>query len=145
VPTLADGGCRVVSATDPHGRNLGFLVLLLNIIFVLIEVTGILGVPEYESVLNAKKDNQGVNFTGEDTILRVTPNKCHDISKQLYCCYKSIALSRNDEDINTYFEKCQKTPPTAKRIQLWHLRPTGLQQVSWTQYHDFPERNFSYN
>jgi hypothetical protein len=21
----ADGGCRVVSATDPHGRNLGFL------------------------------------------------------------------------------------------------------------------------
>jgi hypothetical protein len=25
VPTLADRGCRVVSATDPHGRNLGFL------------------------------------------------------------------------------------------------------------------------
>jgi hypothetical protein len=25
VPTLADKGCRVVSATDPHGRNLGFL------------------------------------------------------------------------------------------------------------------------
>jgi hypothetical protein len=24
VPTLADRGCRVVSATDPHGRNLGF-------------------------------------------------------------------------------------------------------------------------
>jgi hypothetical protein len=23
--TLADRGCRVVSATDPHGRNLGFL------------------------------------------------------------------------------------------------------------------------
>jgi hypothetical protein len=22
---LADRGCRVVSATDPHGRNLGFL------------------------------------------------------------------------------------------------------------------------
>jgi hypothetical protein len=22
--TLADRGCRVVSATDPHGRNLGF-------------------------------------------------------------------------------------------------------------------------
>jgi hypothetical protein len=25
VPTLADKGCRVVSATDPHGRILGFL------------------------------------------------------------------------------------------------------------------------
>jgi hypothetical protein len=25
VPTLADRGCRVVSATNPHGRNLGFL------------------------------------------------------------------------------------------------------------------------
>jgi hypothetical protein len=25
VPTLADRGCRVVSATDPHGRNLSFL------------------------------------------------------------------------------------------------------------------------
>jgi hypothetical protein len=25
VPALADIGCRVVSATDPHGRNLGFL------------------------------------------------------------------------------------------------------------------------
>jgi hypothetical protein len=25
VPTLAHRGCRVVSATDPHGRNLGFL------------------------------------------------------------------------------------------------------------------------
>jgi hypothetical protein len=25
VPTLADIGCRVVSATNPHGRNLGFL------------------------------------------------------------------------------------------------------------------------
>jgi hypothetical protein len=25
VPTLADRGCRVVSATDPHGRNLGYL------------------------------------------------------------------------------------------------------------------------
>jgi hypothetical protein len=25
VPTLADRGCRVVSATDPHGRNLRFL------------------------------------------------------------------------------------------------------------------------
>jgi hypothetical protein len=25
VPTLADRGCRVVIATDPHGRNLGFL------------------------------------------------------------------------------------------------------------------------
>jgi hypothetical protein len=24
-PTLADRGCRVVSETDPHGRNLGFL------------------------------------------------------------------------------------------------------------------------
>jgi hypothetical protein len=27
VPTLADRECRVVSATDPHGRNLGFLDL----------------------------------------------------------------------------------------------------------------------
>jgi hypothetical protein len=25
VPTLADRGCRVVSATNPHGRILGFL------------------------------------------------------------------------------------------------------------------------
>jgi hypothetical protein len=25
VPTFADIGCRVVSATDPHGRILGFL------------------------------------------------------------------------------------------------------------------------
>jgi hypothetical protein len=25
VPTFADRGCSVVSATDPHGRNLGFL------------------------------------------------------------------------------------------------------------------------
>jgi hypothetical protein len=25
VPTFADRGCRVVSATDPHGRILGFL------------------------------------------------------------------------------------------------------------------------
>jgi hypothetical protein len=25
VPTLADRGCRVVRATDLHGRNLGFL------------------------------------------------------------------------------------------------------------------------
>jgi hypothetical protein len=25
VATLADKGCRVVSATDPHGRNLGFI------------------------------------------------------------------------------------------------------------------------
>jgi hypothetical protein len=25
VPNLADRGCRVVSATDPHSRNLGFL------------------------------------------------------------------------------------------------------------------------
>jgi hypothetical protein len=25
VPALVDRGCRVVSATDPHGRNLGFL------------------------------------------------------------------------------------------------------------------------
>jgi hypothetical protein len=25
LPTLADRGCRVDSATDPHGRNLGFL------------------------------------------------------------------------------------------------------------------------
>jgi hypothetical protein len=25
VPTLADRGCRVVSAADPHGCNLGFL------------------------------------------------------------------------------------------------------------------------
>jgi hypothetical protein len=25
VPTLADRGCRALSATDPHGRNLGFL------------------------------------------------------------------------------------------------------------------------
>jgi hypothetical protein len=25
VPTLSDRGCRVVSATDPHARNLGFL------------------------------------------------------------------------------------------------------------------------
>jgi hypothetical protein len=25
VPTLDDRGCRVVSATDPHGSNLGFL------------------------------------------------------------------------------------------------------------------------
>jgi hypothetical protein len=25
VPTSADRGCRVVSATDPHGRILGFL------------------------------------------------------------------------------------------------------------------------
>jgi hypothetical protein len=25
VPTLPDRGCCVVSATDPHGRNLGFL------------------------------------------------------------------------------------------------------------------------
>jgi hypothetical protein len=30
VPTLADRGCRVVSATDPHGRNLGFLVVRLR-------------------------------------------------------------------------------------------------------------------
>jgi hypothetical protein len=29
LPTLADRGCRVVSATDPHGRNLGFLDPLL--------------------------------------------------------------------------------------------------------------------
>jgi hypothetical protein len=25
VPTFAERGCRVVSATDPHGRILGFL------------------------------------------------------------------------------------------------------------------------
>jgi hypothetical protein len=25
VPTFADKECRVVNATDPHGRNLGFL------------------------------------------------------------------------------------------------------------------------
>jgi hypothetical protein len=25
LPTFADRGCRVVGATDPHGRNLGFL------------------------------------------------------------------------------------------------------------------------
>jgi hypothetical protein len=25
VPTFADRGCRVVSATDPHDRNLGFV------------------------------------------------------------------------------------------------------------------------
>jgi hypothetical protein len=25
VPTFADRGCRVVSATDPHGRSLDFL------------------------------------------------------------------------------------------------------------------------
>jgi hypothetical protein len=25
VPTFADGGCHVVSVTDPYGRNLGFL------------------------------------------------------------------------------------------------------------------------
>jgi hypothetical protein len=25
VPTLADIGCRVVTAADPYGRNLGFL------------------------------------------------------------------------------------------------------------------------
>jgi hypothetical protein len=25
VPILADKGCRLVSATDPHSRNLGFL------------------------------------------------------------------------------------------------------------------------
>jgi hypothetical protein len=25
VPTFADRGCRVVSAADPYGRNLGFL------------------------------------------------------------------------------------------------------------------------
>jgi hypothetical protein len=25
MPTLADRGCRVVSATDPHSRKLGFL------------------------------------------------------------------------------------------------------------------------
>jgi hypothetical protein len=33
VPTLADRGCRVVSATDPHGRNLGFLDSLKEIIY----------------------------------------------------------------------------------------------------------------
>jgi hypothetical protein len=27
---LTDGGCRVVSATDPHGRNLGFLDPAIN-------------------------------------------------------------------------------------------------------------------
>jgi hypothetical protein len=30
VPTFADRGRRVVSATDPHGCNLGFLYLLLS-------------------------------------------------------------------------------------------------------------------
>jgi hypothetical protein len=40
VPTFADRGCRVVSATDPYGRILGFLdrsryFFLLRVIFVL--------------------------------------------------------------------------------------------------------------
>jgi hypothetical protein len=37
VPTFADRGCRVVSATDPYGRILGFLdrLLLLLLLFIL--------------------------------------------------------------------------------------------------------------
>jgi hypothetical protein len=65
-----------------------------------------LGLSERKFVLNARKDNQGVNFTEEDTILQVMPNKCPDISKQLYWCHKSIVLSQKDEEINIYFEKC---------------------------------------
>jgi hypothetical protein len=36
MPTFADRGCRVVSATDPHGRILGFLdpFMVYNILFI---------------------------------------------------------------------------------------------------------------
>jgi hypothetical protein len=33
VPTFAGSGCRVVSARDPHGRNLGFVHRRLYIFF----------------------------------------------------------------------------------------------------------------
>jgi hypothetical protein len=38
VPTFADGGCRVVSATDPHGRILGFLDRIYTHIYAQIPI-----------------------------------------------------------------------------------------------------------
>lgn len=73
---------------------------------MLIEVTVNSGLSERKFVLNARIDNPGVSFTGEDTILWVMPNKCHDISKDLYCGHESIVLSQKYEEINTYFDKC---------------------------------------
>jgi hypothetical protein len=74
--------------------------------FVLMEVTGNLGLSEQKCVLNARKDNQGVNFTGEDTTLQVISPKCRDISKQFCCCHKNIALLQKGEEINIYSEEC---------------------------------------
>jgi hypothetical protein len=38
VPTFADRGCHVVSATDPHGRILGFLDRILYTTLSLFEI-----------------------------------------------------------------------------------------------------------